>query len=143
MESDKIKQRMGRTQKSLDYNLEATNKISAIRKNAMKGAMPDEEQIKWMVRELVGALSFQSEVMIGWIQGDVVMLDRNQKSQSEPQSNTEMEVPLLGDIAEEAAKLDDEEEIPQKDNQVVEGADKIKAILSGKKGENGDSNISH
>ena len=127
IEQKQIQDRMDRTETNLTQNKQSETTVNTIRRKAMTGAMPDDDEVKWMVRELAGALLFKAEVLTGWIEGDKVML---KQFGSEP-AGTRIEVPAPGEHEITESEMPDQGHPPEA---VVEGADKIKAILEGDNG---------
>jgi hypothetical protein len=138
-----IEDRMDRTKKELIQNTQDESKVGNIRRKAMTGIMPNEEEIKWMVRDLQGALVFKGQVLNGWIEGDLIMLKKMDGDEVRVASRdaTRIETPLAeAEVETHEITMDEMPSQGLPPEPEVEGADKIKAILEGGNGNPAVSN---
>lgn len=125
MDRIQIEKRLQGTVENQKLNVQALNKVQEVRKECMGGSQPSVANLQWMVRELVGALTFKGQVLNGWVEGDLLVLKKLDAENPVPKPIAP--VPLADTIPE--AELDAPLTIP-----TAEGYDKIKAIIEGGNG---------
>ena len=76
MSAEALKARIAILNEILQTNSESYQKLAVMRKNGMRGTMPNDEEVKWLIRELLSLLGFQESAVTEWLEMDTELLEK-------------------------------------------------------------------